>query len=98
LTVFTPKTNIVPLLFVLGLILLSLVALDRPLIRGDGLAYYMWLDSIAGDGDMDLSNQADRFAHVNPSRDWRPAWMAWAGCGSTMGISGPIKAFCSPTA
>jgi hypothetical protein len=65
LTVFTPKTNIVPLLFVLGLILLSLVALDRPLIRGDGLAYYMWLDSIAGDGDMDLSNQADRFAHVN---------------------------------
>jgi hypothetical protein len=25
----------------------------------------MWLDSIAGDGDMDLENQAQRFAHVN---------------------------------
>lgn len=60
-----PKTAFIPLLFILGLIALSLILLDRPLIRGDGLAYYMWLDSIAGDGDMDLSNQADRFAHVN---------------------------------
>ncbi len=55
----------IPLLIVLILAALSLLALDRPLVRGDGLAYYMWLDSIAGDGDMDLENQAQRFAHVN---------------------------------
>ena len=59
------RATYIPLLVTLGLVALSLVALDRPLVRGDGLAYYMWLDSIAGDGDMDLSNQAERFAHVN---------------------------------
>jgi hypothetical protein len=59
------RATYIPLLFVLVLAALSLLALDRPLVRGDGLAYYMWLDSIAGDGDMDLANQAQRFAHVN---------------------------------
>jgi len=59
------RSTYIPLLIILGLAVLSLAALDRPLVRGDGLAYYMWLDSIAGDGDMDLSNQAERFAHVN---------------------------------
>ncbi len=44
---------------------LAILALDRPLARGDGLAYFMWLDSIAGDGDMDLANQTQTFAHVN---------------------------------
>jgi len=42
-----------------------MMALNRPLARGDGLAYLMWLDSIAGDGDMDLGNQAQIFAPVN---------------------------------
>jgi len=59
------RATYIPLLVVLSLVALSLVALDRPLVRGDSLAYYMWLDSIAGDGDMDLTNQAERFAHVN---------------------------------
>ena len=54
-----------PLLAALLLALLLLLALDRPLARGDGLAYFMWLDSIAGDGDMDLANQAQTYAHVN---------------------------------
>lgn len=54
-----------PLLVILLVTTLALVALDRPLARGDGIAYFMWLDSIAGDGDMDLTNQAEAFAHVN---------------------------------
>lgn len=55
--------------FIIAIILLiatiAIITCDRPLARGDGLAYFIWLDSIAGDGDMDLSNQAQIFAHVN---------------------------------
>ena len=54
-----------PLLAALAIALVAMLAMDRPLARGDGLAYFMWLDSIAGDGDMDLSNQAQIFASVN---------------------------------
>lgn len=46
-------------------LLVSFLALDRPLIRSDGLAYFMWLHSIATDHDLDLVNQATRFADVN---------------------------------
>lgn len=49
----------------MAIALAAMVTVDRPLARGDGLAYFMWLDSIAGDGDMDLSNQAQIFASVN---------------------------------
>lgn len=54
-----------PLLLILVVALLTMLVLDRPLARGDGLAYFVWLDSIAGDGDMDLANQARVFAHLN---------------------------------
>ena len=50
---------------VLLVLIVVFLALDRPLIRGDGLAYLAWLDSIAGDLDLDLANQAQRFAHLN---------------------------------
>jgi len=46
-------------------VLAACIVLDRPLVRGDGLAYFMWLDSLARDFDLDLSNQASQFAHVN---------------------------------
>jgi hypothetical protein len=52
-------------LVILLVALAAMLALDRPLARGDGLAYFMWLDSIASDGDMDLANQTQTFAHVN---------------------------------
>lgn len=39
-----------------------LALLSHPLIHGDGVAYFVYLDSVAGDGDLDLSNQAIRFA------------------------------------
>ncbi|MBN1179591.1 MAG: hypothetical protein JXD18_10280 [Anaerolineae bacterium] len=56
-----------------------MVAFDRPLARGDGLAYFMWLDSIAGDGDIDLGNQAEHFAHVNAYQVyWNAETERWA--------------------
>ena len=50
---------------IIAVLVVSFVALDRPLIRSDGLAYFMWLHSVAADHDLDLANQASRFAHVN---------------------------------
>lgn len=47
------------------ILLVSFLALDRPLIRSDGLAYFMWLHSVAVDHDLDLANQAAKFADLN---------------------------------
>jgi len=58
--------RIEPALFVVvAITLVALLFFDRPLAVGDGLAYLIWLDSIALDGDLDLSNQAVKFAKVN---------------------------------
>lgn len=46
-------------------LLFSLLALDRPLIRGDAVAYFMWTASIGRDLDMDLRNQAEHFGELN---------------------------------
>jgi len=54
-----------PLVLALVLTLAAMLFFDRPLAVGDGLAYLIWLDSIALDGDLDLSNQAEKFAAVN---------------------------------
>lgn len=39
---------------------LCLIALTRPLVRGDSIAYLAWLDSIALDGDIDFANQVEQ--------------------------------------
>jgi hypothetical protein len=52
-------------LLILVVLLASFLALDRPLIRSDGLAYFMWLQSVARDHDLDLENQAAQFADLN---------------------------------
>ncbi len=68
-----------PAFVMLLVAVLALLSLDRPLARGDGLAYFMWLDSIAGDGDMDLANQAEIFAHVNSYQVyWNAETESWA--------------------
>lgn len=53
------------LLVILAVLLVSFLTLDRPLIRSDGLAYFMWLQSVARDYDLDLDNQAAEFAALN---------------------------------
>jgi hypothetical protein len=52
-------------LVILAVLLTCFLALDRPLIRSDGLAYFMWLQSVARDHDLDLANQASQFAALN---------------------------------
>lgn len=59
------RVTLVSLLAIVLIVLGSCILLDRPLVRGDGLAYFMWLDSLACDADLDLANQATKFAHVN---------------------------------
>jgi hypothetical protein len=54
-----------PLLLSQVALLLSLLAFDRPLIRGDAVAYFMWTASLGRDFDMDLSNQVERFGPLN---------------------------------
>ena len=64
---------------VLGVLLALFAVLDRPLAVGDGLAYLIWLDSIALDGDLDLSNQAEKFGAVNTYHIYRnPNTGRWA--------------------
>jgi hypothetical protein len=46
-------------------LLLSLLVFDRPLIRGDAVAYFMWTASLGKDFDMNLANQAERFGPLN---------------------------------
>lgn len=46
-------------------LVVTLILLDRPLVRGDGLAYLVWIDTLAGDFDINLNNQHDRFHEVN---------------------------------
>ena len=50
---------------IVTVLLAAFLALDRPLIRSDGLAYFMWLHSLAHDHDLDLANQAAKFADLN---------------------------------
>jgi hypothetical protein len=67
-----------PLIIILFIAAVAMILCDRPLARGDGLAYFIWLDSIAGDGDMDLSNQAQIFAHLNNGQvQWNEKTGKW---------------------
>lgn len=55
---------LVPLLLSVAT-LAVLIRFDRPLIRGDGVAYAAWVDTLVRDGDIKLANQAGRFSPVN---------------------------------
>lgn len=59
------------LLVMLVLTLTTMAVFDRPLVVGDGIAYLIWLDSIALDGDLDLGNQANKFGAVNTYHIYR---------------------------
>ncbi|MEQ8674661.1 MAG: glycosyltransferase family 39 protein [Aggregatilineales bacterium] len=53
------------ILILLLTVLCTMILLDRPLIRGDGLSYLVWIDTLAGDFDINLNNQHDRFREIN---------------------------------
>src|SRR5262245_41022673 len=47
------------------LMLVTLIRFDRPLIRGDGVAYLAWADTLLIDHDIDLTNQVEKLRYVN---------------------------------
>jgi hypothetical protein len=59
------RSTIIAVVIIILLVMGSCILLDRPLVRGDGLAYFMWLNSLARDADLDLANQAVKFAALN---------------------------------
>ncbi len=59
------RTYALPLVVLVILATLTMIRLDRPLVRGDGVAYLAWLDTFVRDRDLDLANQHERFAPVN---------------------------------
>ena len=52
-------------------VFVSLVMLDRPLVRGDGLAYYMWLGPVTTRFTFDLTSAVEQFAGVNEYQVFR---------------------------
>lgn len=54
-----------PLLVLIIALIGTMIALDRPLIRGDGIAYLVWIDTLALDRDIRLDNQLDKIRAVN---------------------------------
>ena len=59
------RNNLFYLISIISIAIIAMILCDRPLARGDGLAYFIWLDSVARDLDMNLKNQAQIFANVN---------------------------------
>jgi 4-amino-4-deoxy-L-arabinose transferase-like glycosyltransferase len=53
-----------PLVLLLLISVITLIVFDRPLIRGDGVAYLAWADTFVVDRDLDLSNQVERLRPV----------------------------------
>ncbi len=59
------KSKKLALLFLIAITMATMLRFDRPLVRGDGVAYLAWVDSLALDHDFDLENQAERLSSVN---------------------------------
>lgn len=59
------RANGLPMLLLLLVSLAVMVRFDRPLVRGDGVAYLAWVDTFALDQDINFDNQFERLASVN---------------------------------
>lgn len=56
----------------------TLIVFDRPLIRGDGVAYLAWIDTLVLDRDLDFNNQFERLRPVNTYQiQWNPVTARW---------------------
>lgn len=72
------KSPRAPLVLLLVVALLTLIRFDRPLVRGDGVAYLAWVDTFVRDGDIDLNNQFERFQPVNTYQiTWGNTMQRW---------------------
>lgn len=61
-----PAPNFIwPLLALIVLSLVTMLRFDRPLIRGDGIAYLAWVDTLVLDRDVNFDNQLERLQAVN---------------------------------
>jgi len=58
----SPYYSLIALLIVAQVIM---IAMDRPLVRGDGTAYLAWIDTLIIDRDLELQNQVDKLYAVN---------------------------------
>ena len=54
-----------PLIALIIISLATMLRFDRPLIRGDGIAYLAWVDTLILDGDINFDNQLERLQSVN---------------------------------
>jgi hypothetical protein len=67
-----------PLVILLAAAAATLIFFDRPLIRGDGVSYLAWVDTIALDHDLDLSNQVERLRPVLTYQiQWNATTQRW---------------------
>jgi hypothetical protein len=72
------KSPLLPLALLLVVALLTLIRFDRPLVRGDGVAYLAWVDTFVRDADIDLNNQFERFQPVNTYQiTWGNTMQRW---------------------
>lgn len=59
------SSSLLPLGAMVILLVLTMVRFDRPLIRGDGIAYLAWVDTLVLDRDINFDNQLERLQTVN---------------------------------
>lgn len=57
--------NLLPLLLLTAATVVTLLLIDRPLVRGDGVAYLAWIDTLVLDRDVDFGNQLEKLGPVN---------------------------------
>lgn len=57
--------SLLPAILLIAATLFVLIRLDRPLVRGDGVPYLAWTDSLVLDRDVELANQEEKFRHVS---------------------------------
>ncbi len=67
-----------PLTVLVMVSMLTLILFDRPLIRGDGIAYLAWIDTLVRDHGINFNNEFDRLRAVNTYQiSWDATTQKW---------------------